>query len=277
MTGSVARTSTATNVSGTATCSTPRGPPGSARFVLVSSPSVAHAGSALAGAGADPADPGPARGSLLAQQGPRRARRPSPRTGPQVRHSRSGRTWCGVRATPSWSGASSSAPGPGGWPSSAAGAALIDTTYVDNAVEALVAALDRAPAGHGQAFVVSNGEPRTVAELVERICAGRPGSSRPTRSVPLAGGLAGGPWPSGLWRLARRTDDPPMTRFLAEQLATAHWFDQRRTREVLGWAPRVSLERGLRPAGRRVRAGRDLTGRPPRLAVRAVTWVTVRG
>ena len=36
-----------------------------------------------------------------------------------------------------------------------------------------------------------------------------------------------------------------MTRFLAEQLSTAHWFDQRRTREPLGWAPRVSLDEGL--------------------------------
>jgi nucleoside-diphosphate-sugar epimerase len=36
-----------------------------------------------------------------------------------------------------------------------------------------------------------------------------------------------------------------MTRFLAEQLATAHWFDQRRTREALGWAPQVSLDEGF--------------------------------
>ena len=36
-----------------------------------------------------------------------------------------------------------------------------------------------------------------------------------------------------------------MTRFLAEQLATAHWFDQRLTREVLDWSPRVSLDEGF--------------------------------
>jgi nucleoside-diphosphate-sugar epimerase len=39
--------------------------------------------------------------------------------------------------------------------------------------------------------------------------------------------------------------EPPMTRFLAEQLSTAHWFDQRRTREVLRWTPRVSIAEGL--------------------------------
>jgi nucleoside-diphosphate-sugar epimerase len=36
-----------------------------------------------------------------------------------------------------------------------------------------------------------------------------------------------------------------MTRFLAEQLATAHWFDQRATRRALGWRPRVSLDEGF--------------------------------
>ncbi len=40
-------------------------------------------------------------------------------------------------------------------------------------------------------------------------------------------------------------DTPPITRFLAEQLTTAHWFDQRRTREVLGWAPEVDLDAGF--------------------------------
>ena len=36
-----------------------------------------------------------------------------------------------------------------------------------------------------------------------------------------------------------------MTRFLAEQLSTAHWFDQRRTREALAWTPAVSIAEGL--------------------------------
>lgn len=36
-----------------------------------------------------------------------------------------------------------------------------------------------------------------------------------------------------------------MTRFLAEQLSTAHWFDQRETRRLLDWSPEVSLDEGL--------------------------------
>ena len=53
------------------------------------------------------------------------------------------------------------------------GRALVDTTYIDNAVDSLVAALDVVEPGarcSGRAYVVSNGEPRMIRELVEGIC-----------------------------------------------------------------------------------------------------------
>ena len=37
-----------------------------------------------------------------------------------------------------------------------------------------------------------------------------------------------------------------MTLFLAEQLSTAHWFDQRDTRRDLDWRPAVGVTEGLR-------------------------------
>jgi nucleoside-diphosphate-sugar epimerase len=49
----------------------------------------------------------------------------------------------------------------------------------------------------------------------------------------------------GVWAATGRHDTPPITRFLAEQLTTAHWFDQRSTRELLDWAPEVSLDAGF--------------------------------
>ena len=48
------------------------------------------------------------------------------------------------------------------------------------------------------------------------------------------------------WALRPGTDEPPMTRFLAEQLSTAHWFDQRETRSALDWVPSVTIDEGLR-------------------------------
>ena len=222
---------------------------GVGRLVHVSSPSVAHAGAALVGAGAEPADPRQARGhyarsKALAEQVALAADggalavlavRPHLVWGPGdtqliariVERARAGRL-----------------------PVVGSGAALVDSTYVGNAVDALVAALDRCESARGEAYVVSNGEPRPVGELIGDICRAS-GVAPPTRHVPFLVAALAGVAVDAVWaaRLALpglpTPGDPPLTRFLAEQLATAHWFDQRRTRSALGWTPRVSLAEGL--------------------------------
>jgi len=127
------------------------------------------------------------------------------------------------------------------------GRALVDTTYIDNAAEALVAALDAVAPGapcSGQAYVVSNGEPRTIRELVAGICAAAGVVCAP-RDVPLRVGRNIGAVVERVWPLLRRPDDPPLTRFLAEQLGTAHWFDPRPVQRDLDWTPTVSIDEGL--------------------------------
>jgi nucleoside-diphosphate-sugar epimerase len=123
----------------------------------------------------------------------------------------------------------------------------VDTTYLDDAVAALVAAVDACGPDrvHGEALVVSSGEPRPVGELLARICRAA-GVRGPRGRVPAAAAWLAGAAAEGVWALTGRTGDPPMTRFLAEQLSTAHWFDQRRTREALRWAPAVGLAEGFR-------------------------------
>ncbi len=130
------------------------------------------------------------------------------------------------------------------------GAALVDTTFVDNAADAIIAALDRIEYAGGQALVVTNGEPRPIGELVADIC--RACGAPPPRwyvPYPLAWGLGG--LVEGITMASHRLPgvppitQPPLTRFLAGQLATAHWFDQRHTRKVLRWTPEVSIQQGL--------------------------------
>ncbi len=128
------------------------------------------------------------------------------------------------------------------------GRALIDTTYVDNAADALVVATEQlAPGGRlaGRAFVVSNGEPLPLRTLLEQICAAA-GVPPPARDLPL--GLARGMASAveRLWGRARPGDEPPATRFLVDQLALAHWFDPRPFREATGWRPRVTIAEGMR-------------------------------
>jgi 2-alkyl-3-oxoalkanoate reductase len=131
------------------------------------------------------------------------------------------------------------------------GRALVDTTYIDNAIDALVAALDAVHPGaacSGRAYVISNGEPRMIRELVEGICRAAEVPFAP-RDVSLRVGRAVGAAVERVWPLLRRDDEPPLTQFLAEQLGTAHWFDPRPARDDLGWTPSVSIDEGLRRLG----------------------------
>ena len=218
---------------------------GVTRFVFVSSPSVAHVGHALVGAGAEPADPEGARGDYarskaLAERDALAADRP----GFAVTAIRPHLVW-GAGDTQLTARIIERARA-GRLVLIGSGAALIDTTYIDNVGDALAAAVARVQDDgvHGRAFVVSNGEPRTVAEMLTRIAwaAGLPG---PSRSVPYPVARAGGRVVEEVWERSGREGEPPVTAFLAEQLATAHWFDQRQTRQALGWSPAVSLDEGF--------------------------------
>lgn len=127
------------------------------------------------------------------------------------------------------------------------GRALVDTTYVDNAASALVAAADAVAPGArcaGRAYVVSNGEPRPIRELVEAFCVAADVPFAP-RDVPLSVARRLGSAIDIAWPRLGRDDEPPLTRFLADQLGTAHWFDQRATRADLRWAPTVTIDEGL--------------------------------
>ena len=124
------------------------------------------------------------------------------------------------------------------------GAALIDTTYSETAASGIIAALLQIDAIHGNRYVVTNGEPRPVAEMMAGIC-GAAGVRAPRFRVPASLARAAGSVIESAWAVRPGHDEPPMTRFLAEQLSTSHWFDQRRTRTDLRWTPPVTLDEGF--------------------------------
>ena len=126
------------------------------------------------------------------------------------------------------------------------GHALVDSTYIDNAISAHIAALDAVAPGSpcaGKAYVISNGEPRTVNELMSRICLAAAVEFSP-KHIPAVIARNIGSVMERVWPLIRK-DEPPITRFVAEQLGTAHWFDQRPAQEDLNWKPEVSLDEGF--------------------------------
>jgi nucleoside-diphosphate-sugar epimerase len=234
------------NVDGTANVIAAARQHGVSRVVYVSTPSVAHSGHSLVGAPAEPAVTGRtgahyAESKAIAERLalgaasdalPLVAVRPHLVWGPGdtqlvgriIERARSGR----LRLV-------------GG------GTALIDTTYIENAASALVAALDAAVPGAscvGRAYVVANGEPRPIRELIEGILRAA-GVEVVPRNVPLRAATLAGSVVERLWPLRHPDVEPPLTRFLAEQLGTAHWFDPRPARDDLGWSPTVTIDEGL--------------------------------
>lgn len=127
------------------------------------------------------------------------------------------------------------------------GSNLVDTTYIDNAVDAhLLAAARLAPgaACAGRAYFISNGEPQPIREVVNGIL-GAAGLPPESRSVPLRAALAAGFVLEALHRLRPSRNGPAMTRFIARNLATTHWYDISAARRDLGYEPEVSIAEGL--------------------------------
>lgn len=127
------------------------------------------------------------------------------------------------------------------------GSKLVDTVYVDNAAAAHIQAADRLAPGSpvtGKTYFISQGEPEPLWDFVNRILAAA-GASPISRRVPSGVAFVAGAILEGVYRGLRLRGEPPMTRFVARQLSTAHWFDLTAARRDLGYVPTVSTEEGL--------------------------------
>jgi nucleoside-diphosphate-sugar epimerase len=123
------------------------------------------------------------------------------------------------------------------------GASEVSLTYVDNAAHAHVCAADRlsldAPHG-GRAYFVAQEESVSLWSWIRDVLA-RLGEPAITRRVPLSVAYAAGAACEAAWTLSRRTGEPPMTRFLALQLARSHSYDMEPARRDFGYRERVSM------------------------------------
>ena len=129
------------------------------------------------------------------------------------------------------------------------GSNRIDTTYIDNAVDAHLkafAALTGKLAGRcaGKAYFISNGEPKPVAEIINALLA-TAGVAAIEKQIPFAAAYAIGGVLERVYEGLNLRGEPPMTRFIAEQLATPHWYDIGAARRDFGYVPSVSIASGL--------------------------------
>jgi nucleoside-diphosphate-sugar epimerase len=137
------------------------------------------------------------------------------------------------------------------------GSNKVDTTFIDNAAQAHFDAFDHLVVGAacaGKAYFISNGEPLPMRELLNRLLAAV-GAPAVDKTISFKAAYRIGAVCEKLWPLLRLRGEPPMTRFLAEQLCTPHWYSMEPARRDFGYVPKVSIEEGLRRLAAATTAG----------------------
>ena len=126
------------------------------------------------------------------------------------------------------------------------GANKVDVGYVENAADAHLLAADRlgqAPID-GQAYFISQGAPVVLWTWINTILE-RLGLPRVRRKMSYRTARTVGAVLEIAYTVLPLRGEPRMTRFLADQLATSHYFDISKARRELGYEPRISTEEGL--------------------------------
>ncbi len=128
------------------------------------------------------------------------------------------------------------------------GTNLVDTIYIDNAAHAHLlaeAALKENPAISGQAYFISQDSPIALWEMIDLILAAG-GKPPVNKTVSPAAAYFTGAVCEFFFKLFQINKEPPMTRFVARELATSHWFNIAAAKRDLGYQPLVSTQEGLR-------------------------------
>ncbi len=123
----------------------------------------------------------------------------------------------------------------------------VDLTYVENAAEAHVQAAERLVPGSpvaGRAFFIGDHEPVVLWEWINDLLA-RLGMPPVKKALPYPLAWSAGALLEAAHRLMPGLGEPVLTRFLAAQLGTSHYFDHSRAAELLAYEPRVDNETGL--------------------------------
>lgn len=95
----------------------------------------------------------------------------------------------------------------------------------------------------GQAYFITNDEPVNLWDWINALLAALDEPPL-TKSISLNAASRIGAIAETVWRTLRLKGEPPMTRFIAAELAKDHWFDITAAKRDLGYTPKVTMEQG---------------------------------
>ena len=124
----------------------------------------------------------------------------------------------------------------------------VDSCYIDNAVDAHLLAgddLQKDEKCAGKAYFISNDEPITMSDLINKILA-VVNLPPVTKSINERVAYYTGIIFECVYSLFKIKREPLMTRFIAMQLSTAHWFDLTAAKRDLLYKPKISVDEGMK-------------------------------
>ncbi len=123
----------------------------------------------------------------------------------------------------------------------------VDTIYIDNAAKAHIMAEERLrehPELAGRVYFISQDDPIELWRMIDLMLAAG-GKPPVTKSISPALAYRIGALLEQIYGLFRIKSEPPITRFVANEFATAHWFNMSAAKRDLGYRPEVSIAEGL--------------------------------
>jgi nucleoside-diphosphate-sugar epimerase len=124
---------------------------------------------------------------------------------------------------------------------------LISMSYVENAAAAHLQAADRlaldSPVA-GQAYFINEPQPVKLWEWIDQLLA-MAGLPPVSRSISARAAYNVGAGLELLYRTFRLPGEPPLTRFLASQLGSSHYYDVSKAQRDFGYRPLLTPEQGM--------------------------------
>ncbi len=123
------------------------------------------------------------------------------------------------------------------------GKAVMDITYIDNVVDAIILAI-QAQNIEGQSYNITNDEPKTFIELLQ-LLSDKTQLPLKTRNISFKTAYYTAKILEGFYRLLRLKNEPPITCYGVGLVSKSMTFDISKAKKELGYQPKVSINEGL--------------------------------